>query len=150
MINFSASTIEDVPQLKEWIAHDPYHFHQGQSEWWLTGMEGSLLAFLLTDERGPLTFVRLDREGEHVRIHTQFAPRAEVSQRRLVAGMIQCLDALVMRATVEGFKGMIFNSINPSLISFMGKRFGFKRLDKTDDYVLRFEQGEICSDEKKM
>lgn len=138
MINFSVSTIEDVPQLTEWIAHDPYHFHQGQPEWWLTGMEGSLLAFLLTDERGPLTFVRLDREGEHVRIHTQFAPRAEISQRRLVAGMIQCLDALVMRATVEGFKGMIFNSISPSLISFMGKRFGFKSIGN-DDYRLDFE-----------
>lgn len=138
MIHFSVSLESDIPQLAEWASIDPYHFHQGQPEWWLTGVEGSLLAFILTDERGPLTFVRLDREGEHVRIHTQFAPREEVSQRRLVAGMIQCLDVLVMRATVEGFKGMIFNSVSPSLIAFMGKRFGFKSVGN-DDYRLDFE-----------
>lgn len=139
MIKFETSLPSDLSQLSEWIAADPYHFHQGQPEWWLTGMEGSLLAFLLMDERGPLTFVRLDKEGEHVRIHTQFAPRAEVSQRRLVAGMIQCLDALIMRATVEGFKGMIFNSVSPSLIAFMCKRFGFESVGN-DDYRLDFKE----------
>lgn len=137
MINFSASTIDDVPQLTEWIAHDPYHFRQCNPEWWITGND-NLLAFCLMDERGPLTFTRLDSEGEYVRIHCQFPPRREVSQRRLVVGMIQCMDKLIeLYRTDTSCKGMIFNSINPTLITFMSKRFGFV-FDKNNDYVLKF------------
>lgn len=137
MIHFSESTVEDIPQLNEWIIHDPYHFHQGQPEWWLTGHEGSLLAFCLMDERGPLTFVRLDNEGEYARIHTQFAPRDVVSRHRLVSGMLQCMESLI-ELYKGNKKGMIFNSINPTLIAFMCKRLGFKSIG-SDDYRLDFE-----------
>ena len=135
MINFSESTESDVSQIVEWTAHDPYHKHQGQPEWWLTG--NGLLAFCLQDSKGPLTFVRLDEEGEYVRIHTQFAPESVVSKRRLVVGMCECLKKLIPLYK-ETKKGMIFNSINPSLIAFMDKYFGFKSVG-SDDYRLDFE-----------
>lgn len=77
-IKLTPSLPSDVEQLTEWIACDPYHFHQSHPEWWLTGAKGSLLAFCLTDAQGPLTFVRLEEEGEYVRIHTQFAPESVV------------------------------------------------------------------------
>jgi hypothetical protein len=137
MINFSPSTVEDIPQLSEWIQHDPYHFHQGQPEWWMTGSEGSLLAFCLMDARGPLAFVRLDEEGEYVRIHTQFAPRDVVSRHRLVLGMLQCMESLI-ELYKGSKKGMIFNSINPSLVAFMCKRLHFTSIG-SDDYRLDFE-----------
>lgn len=136
MINFSSSTENDLEQLTEWIQHDPYHFHLGQPEWWLTGAQGSLLAFCLMDEKGPLTFVRLDNEGEYVRIHTQFAPEAVVSKRRLLVGMMQSMEQLIKLYKLNK-KGMIFNSISPTLIAFMIKRFGFKSVGK-DDYQLIF------------
>jgi hypothetical protein len=138
MITLSASTAADLEQLTEWIAHDPYHFHQGQPEWWLTGAEGSLLAFCLNDARGPLSFVRLDAEGEYVRIHTQFAPDAIVSKRRLVVGMIECMKKLIELYKAGGKKGMVFNSINPGLVAFMDNRLGFKPVGN-DDYVLEFK-----------
>jgi hypothetical protein len=138
MISFSASSADDLQQLTEWIQHDPYHFHLGQPEWWLTGAQDSLLAFCLMDARGPLTYVRLDAEGEYVRIHTQFAPESVVSKRRLVVGMIECMKKLIEIYKADGKKGMIFNSISSSLIAFMDKYLGFKSVGN-DDYRLDFE-----------
>jgi len=137
MINLSPSTPDDLEQLTEWIAHDPYHFHLGQPDWWLTGSEGSLLAFCLMDSRGPLTYVRLDEEGEYVRIHTQFAPESVVSKRRLIVGMIECVRKLVEVYTGSK-KGMIFNSVSPNLIAFMGNHLNFITVGN-DDYQLDFE-----------
>jgi hypothetical protein len=138
MIETIPSTTDDLQQLREWIANDPYHFHQGQPEWWLSEAEGSLLAFCLTDERGPLTYVRLDVEGDYVRIHTQFAPRATVSKHRLVLGMLQAVKSLIIMYSEMGAKGLVFNSVNSSLVAFMDKYLGFKPVDG-DDYRLDFE-----------
>lgn len=137
MINFSPSTLIDLEQLTEWISHDPYHFHLGQPEWWLTGAEGSLLSFCLMDGKGPVAYVRLD-EGDDIRIHTQFAPETVVSKRRLVVGMIQAVRALIGLYKDTSARGLVFNSINPSLIAFMDKHLGFKSVGN-DDYRLDFE-----------
>lgn len=137
MISFSASTLSDIEQLTEWIAHDPYHFHQGHPEWWLSEAEGSLLAFCLMDNRGPLAYARLDAEGEYVRINTQFAPESVVSKRRLVVGMIWAVRCLIKLYKGGAVKGFVFNSVNPSLIGFMDKHLGFKSIG-SDDYRLDF------------
>lgn len=136
-MQFTPSTFDDIEQIREWILHDPYHFHQGQPEWWLTGVDESLLAFCLADERGPLSYVRLDAEGEYVRIHTQFAPLSVVSKRRLVVGMIQALKTLA-DLYKGAYKGLVFNSINPSLIAFLDKHLGFKPVGN-NDFRLDFE-----------
>lgn len=137
-MEFTPSTFDDIEQLTEWISHDPYHFHQGQPEWWLTGMDDSLLAFCLMDERGPLCYVRLDAEGEYVRIHTQFAPLSVVSKRRLVVGMIQAIRTLTDLYKTNGSKGLVFNSVSPSLITFLEKHLGFKPVGN-NDFRLDFE-----------
>jgi hypothetical protein len=129
----------DLDQLNLWISVDPYHFHQGQPEWWLSGAEGSLLSFCLMDDRGPLTYVRLDAEGEYVRIHTQFAPQFVVSKRRLVIGMIHAVRSLIELYKSAGKKGLVFNSVNPSLVAFMDKYLEFKSVGD-DDYRLDFEE----------
>ena len=138
MIQFIPSTENDLQPLQEWIANDPYHFHQGQPEWWLSEAAGSLFAFCMTDDSGPLTYVRLDIEGEYIRIHTQFAPETVVSKRRLIVGMIRAIDSLIIMYRDMGAKGLIFNSVNPTLVAFMSKRFDFKSVGN-DDYRLDFE-----------
>lgn len=138
-MNFTPSTFDDIEQLTEWIAHDPYHFHLGQPEWWLSGANGSLLSFCFTDEKGPLVYARLDLEGEYIRIHTQFAPETVVSKRRLIVGMIQGIRTLIEVYKTQGYKGFIFNSVNPSLFGFMDKHLGFKSIGN-DDYRLDFEE----------
>jgi hypothetical protein len=136
MINLSESTLDDLEQLTEWILHDPYHFHQGQPEWWLTGND-NLLAFCLMDEIGPVCYVRLDSENGYVRIHTQFAPESVVGKRRLVSAMVQCMSKLI-EFYKESAKGMIFNSVSPSLVAFMSKNLKFESVGN-DDYQLEFE-----------
>lgn len=138
MITFNPSTADDLNQLDLWIAHDPYQFHQGQPEWWLSGAESSLLSFRLEDNIGPLTYVRLDEEDEYIRIHTQFAPETTVSKRRLVVGMIHAVKVLIEAYKNEGKKGLVFNSINSSLYTFMNKHLGFKSIGN-DNYQLDFE-----------
>jgi len=139
MINLSSSTREDVPQLNEWIQVDPYHKHQGQPEWWLTG--GGLLSFCLMDNKGPLAYVRLDDEGEYVRINTQFGPESIVSKRRLVVGMLQCMSLLTDIYKTQGKKGFVFESISPTLITFMSKRQGFSSIGGSE-YRVDFEAKE--------
>jgi hypothetical protein len=128
----------DVEQIAEWTKADPYHYRQDQPEWWLTNAEGGLLAFCLMDDHGPLAYVRTDAEGEYVRIHTQFAPESVVSKRRLVVGMIECMKTLIELNKTVGARGMIFNSVNESLIAFMGKHLKFKPVGQ-NDYRLDFE-----------
>lgn len=137
MITITESTLADIPLLTEWISRDPYHFHLGQPHWWLSQAEGSLLAFRLDDDKGPLTFVRLNAEGEHVRIHTQFAPEDVVSKRRLVVGMVYAIKSLIVLFQDKS-KGLIFDSVSPTLIAFMGKNFGFKHVGG-NDHRLDFE-----------
>ncbi|VVB50957.1 Uncharacterised protein [uncultured archaeon] len=139
VISFSPSVFGDIPQIEEWTQHDPYHSHQNQPEWWLTE-NSSLLAFCLMDARGPLSYVRLDVEGEYIRLHTQFAPRSVVSRHRLVVGMLECMRRLIALYRADRcFKGIVFNSVSPSLIAFMQKHHGFKSVG-SDDYRLDFEE----------
>lgn len=135
-MELTPSTELDIEQIREWTLHDPYHFRRCLPEWWLTG--NGLLAFCLMDSRGPLTYVRLDEEGEYVRIHTQFAPQSVVSKRRLVVGMIECVRKLIEIYKGEK-KGLIFGSVSPSLIAFMDKHLGFKYVGD-NDHRLDFER----------
>lgn len=135
MINFYESTTKDLEQLGEWTANDTYHSNYNQPDWWLTG--NGILAFRLDDTRGPLTYVRLNEEGGYVRIHAQFAPESVVGKRRLVSGMMKCMDCLKELYKLN-YKGMIFNSVSPSLIAFMENYQGFKSVGN-DDYQLNFE-----------
>lgn len=134
-MEFSPSTENDVEQLTEWIQADPYHKDCLNPHWWLTGTEGSLLAFCLTDGKGPLTYVRLDSEYGYVRIHTQFAPESVVSKRRLVVGMIGAINKL--KEYYQDHKGLVFKSVSPNLIDFMG-RLGFVSVGN-NDYRFNFE-----------
>ena len=139
-MKLTPTTAEDIPQIQEWVAADPWH--KDDLKWsdaagMLTG--NGLLAFCLQDDAGPLVFVRLDADGEMVRIVMQFGPVSEVSKRRLVVGLARIgVPAMIAFARDRGFKGLIFESVNESLIGF-GNRLGFKAAGG-DDYSLTFEE----------
>lgn len=135
-VEFSPSILDDIPQIAEWASYDPYHFMQTTPEFWLTGAEGSLLTFCLTDEKGPLCYVRIDPESGFARVHIQFAPESVVSKRRLVVGLLMGLGVMKGSLPDAGMKGMIFNTINPALANFFIKQ-GFKSVGN-DDYRLDF------------
>jgi hypothetical protein len=139
------TTKDDLPKINEWIAADPWHREDknNTAEFLLTG--NGELAFKVTDDIGSLCFVRLDKEGERLRLATQFGPESEVSKKRLIVGLLkEGIPGIICFATgvQPAYKGIVFESVNESLIEFMGKQGFFH--DKADDYVLTFEEN-ICA-----
>lgn len=131
-----------LPQIQEWIDADPYHKDDPRctAEGLLTGQ--GKLTFCLADDEGPLCFVRLDAEGEMLRLSTQFAPESEVSKKRLITGLLSTgIPAIIKFGQDEGFKGIVFESTSDSLIGFMDKQ-GFKHVSGID-YALAFEEQHV-------
>lgn len=133
MINFVATTQEDLPLLKSWVDEDSWHHSKEETDWWLRGY----LSFKLTDERGVTVFVRFDREGDLVRLHSQFATPSEVSEARVALSISEAIPRFSVCARVDGVKGIITESISPKLIAFLTTRLGFVH-SKGNDYVLMF------------
>jgi hypothetical protein len=135
MVDLRVSTKEDLDTIKAWVTEDPWHKHQGTPEWWLTG--NGFLSFCMKDENGPVFFSRIDQDGEWFKIHCQFAPRQAVNRDRVVEGISTFLRVIPPRlSSIQGMKGMRFDSESPSLIKFLVSR-GF---DKTEvgDYAFEF------------
>lgn len=142
MIEFSTSESDDLLQILEWMTADPYHYHQVEisgPQWWLTGTD-CLLAGCVSDEGGPVFYFRLDKDGELIRLHIQFAPENQVPKRRIAKGIVDAIPVWKIYAqSLEG-KGLVFESTNPSLIKF-GEKLGFKQHPEfPNDYVLDFKE----------
>lgn len=139
MIRLTEVTSQDVEQIKEWTASDEWHAYlkPSSAESYVTG--NGLLSFCIQDDKGPVVFVRFDKDGDLLRVATQFAPVSVVSKRRLIAGIITALvPSIVSVGKENGLKGAVYESVSPTLINFMSK-FGFKAAGN-DDYVLTFEE----------
>jgi hypothetical protein len=133
VINFVATTQEDLPVLKSWVDADSWHQSKEETDWWLRGY----LSFKLTDDRGITVFVRFDREGELVRLHSQFATSSEVSEVRVALSISEAIPRFIVCARADGVKGIITESISPKLIAFLTTRLGFVH-SQGNDYVLMF------------
>jgi hypothetical protein len=139
MVELTSTLPANLDRIKEWIAVDPWHKDDPTflAEGLLTGQ--GLLSFCVADSEGPLCFVRLDAEGDMVRFATQFGPEAEVSKRRLITGLLSTgIPALIAFAKDKGYKGLVFETTNESLINFMDKQ-GFKTAGN-NDYALVFKE----------
>jgi len=133
MIDFITTTIDDLPQILEWISADPYHLQDANPEsavWFLTGAN-CFLSCAVKDEEGLVLYIQLRKENDWVRIGTQFAPENQVSRKRVAKSIAQAMPVLKTVTEKEGFKGLIFESISPSLIKFMFS-FGFQSYEDND------------------
>ena len=143
MIKFVSTIADDQPQILEWAKADPYHsskIEYSGPAWWLTGVEGSLLAGGVDDESGPVLYYRFDREGELVRMHCQFAPVEQVNKQRVVLAIQDAVATVSVLFKAQGYKGIVFESTSGSLIRFMNK-LGFKPLvESPNDFVLVFQE----------
>jgi len=135
-MKFTPSTEQDIEQLTEWIKADPYHKGCLDPLWWLTGQ--GLLCYCLQDEKGPTMYVRLDKDGDLLRIHTQFAPQSEVSKIRTAKSLLWAFPKMRDVAKKNNLTGFVFKSISEKLITFMQIAFSFVPIGN-DDYQLLFE-----------
>jgi hypothetical protein len=137
-IRLTASTLDDIDQIKEWQRVDLDEDHRTiDPTWWLTGND-SYLSFCIQDDEGPVCWVRLDKENEHARLGTQFAPPEIVSKPRLVAGMLAAFKVCVPHLVEEGFHGIITMTRFPHLANFLVSQVKFERVGQTDEYLLKF------------
>jgi hypothetical protein len=137
MIKLTETTPQDVEQIKNWLSADPWHRDDPRNVPELMTTGNGLLSFCLQDDKGPLAYFKLTNNDELARIAIQFAPEEVVSKRRLIVGLVKAgIPAMKMFALQNGFKGLVFESISPLLISF-GERQGFKSVGN-DDYALLF------------
>lgn len=137
MVTMRPTVGTDLECIESWIFQDPFHKDDPRCtpQGLLTG--NGELTFCLQDEIGALCFVRLDDEEGLLRLSTQFGPESEVNKRRLVTGLLELgIPAIIKFGKNNGYGGIIFESINESLIKFMQKQ-GFFPV-KDDDYALAF------------
>lgn len=134
-MKFTPTIIDDLPQISEWAAADPFHQNQNVPSWWLSGT--CWLAACFEDNKGPVVYIKVE-EGDYYRLHCQFAPSEIVSKRRLIVSMLKGLPILLEQIGETKAKGVVFQSTNPSLIKFLSS-LNFQP-SENDDYVLRFER----------
>jgi len=138
MTRLEAITVNYLDKIQTWIQADPFHRDspKNQAEALLTGK--GLLTFRIVDEIGDVMFVRLDAEQNMVRWSAQFGPQEEVSKRRVIGALLKAAIPAVLKFSQDkGYKGVVYESVNPPLIQFMNKQ-GFKSVGG-DDYALIFE-----------
>ena len=120
--------------LKSWIDADAWHQNKEEVDWWLRGY----LSFKLVDERGTTVFVRFDREGDKVRLHSQFAIPSDVSEARVALSIMDAIPRFIECAKVDGVKGIVTESVSPKLVAFLQAHLGFEYSGAGNDYVLKF------------
>lgn len=135
MIRLTETTPADVPQIREWVELDPWHKDDPRNVPELMTTGHGLLSFCLQDDEGPLGYFKLTEEGDLIRIAIQFAPEDVVSKKRLVVGLINAgIPAMKSFAIQKRYRGLVFESISPSLIAF-GRKQGFESIGG-DNYAL--------------
>jgi len=140
MLRIITTEKTDLGQIREWMKEDPWHSHlpNQTAEELLTG--AGLLCFCIQDDKGPIVFVRFDKDDDEnlLRISTQFAPESEVSKRRLVVSLTRSLVPMIIKFGKDNkFDGAVYESVSSKLIEFMSK-FGFRPAGN-NDYMLAFE-----------
>ena len=135
MVKFVPTVDADRPLIESWIDADFWHSVK-DAKWWTFGY----LTFKLIDEHGITMFVRLDREGDLVRLHTQFAPVEEVSKKRVATAIMQAIPEFIPYAKLDNLTGIITESISERLVAFL-KKLGFEHIAGYD-YMLKFTTSE--------
>ncbi len=143
MLKVTTVTPADLDEIRAWLATDSWHNTNlnNKAEFMLSA-NGGLLSFCVKDDQGSVFYIRLDKDfrgSDLVRVTAQFAPVDVVSKRRVVIGLKKAfLPVSIKFAKDKGYKGLIFESVNPSLIAFMD-RLDFEPAEN-DDYALRFKE----------
>ena len=136
MIKLTPSTLDDIPQITDWMAADEYLQNQGDPTWWLTGTP-CLLAFYGQDDIGPVFYVKLVEMDGYARMYTVFGPANEVAPKRIAKAILAIVPQLSLVMKDLNCKGITFETKSTSLGVFMEKNLNFV-LDKDGTYVLEF------------
>jgi hypothetical protein len=136
-VSFESSAEADSPQITTWTAVDGSKSPSLPPEYWLTGSPGCILACCVKDEEGTVLYLRAEQEGNFVRFHTLFGPVDVVSQKRVALTLLEGFPRFSESMKPHGI-GLVMETRSESLAQFMTGKFGFARVEGTDDYCLLF------------
>ena len=116
----------DRQLLTDWIAADPDHAGKNTADFWIIPST----SFAIEDSAGPIMFVRQETQADgDLRVHVQFDSKARL---RTAKALSEALPRVKDSARNAGCKGMIFESVSPSLINFCCKLHDFKSVGHND------------------
>jgi hypothetical protein len=149
-MRLETSTAADIAQIRSWSEVDIDKFHRSVSpKFWLTAAPGSYLAGAIDDAEGRVLYFRFDREGDLLRMHTQFAPETVVSRRRVAVAINKVLPEYLALAAEVGISGIVFETVFSALAAFMA-RIGFVKAEgENNDYILKFAASAASSTEQE-
>jgi hypothetical protein len=136
MIQFLPSTDDDLAEIIQWqLADDskpdvPFGF-------WLTGSADNPLTCKVCDDLGTVLYLRMDREGSGLRMHTLFTPDSKEGRKRIATMLGD--NFLAFAAQMKAFgESITFYSASQSLVNYM-MLLGFRPADAPDNYTLMLE-----------
>lgn len=122
---------EDKQRLQEWIDFDSSKKH-AEPEGWYTGK--GLLSFRYDDSKGPVCYIRMDKEDNLARLYYLFVPNAET---RIAKAILKTIPMCADVAKEQNLKGLVYDSVSLKLIDFCWRAFGFVSAGG-DNYKLEF------------
>lgn len=136
MVNFQSSVESDLAQVREWQSRDESKALGLSPRYWLTGADGCIFACRVDDSDGPVLYLRAEQEGEAARFHTLFGTQPEVSQKRIALTLLEGFPRFAEAMRAYG-NALVMETKAESLAKFMQDKFGFARVEGTDDYQIQ-------------
>lgn len=128
------ATPEDIALAHEWTRADKHHDGVIAPEFWLEQDKG-VDCYVLTDRTGPVLFLRMEKV---VRFLIQFSPAPDrIDRERLREAMRAGLGYLEMSLGAVGVGEIVFDSVSPTLRTFVGKALGFAERSTTLSRTVR-------------
>jgi len=125
-------TEQDKPEIDEWISRDPDHSAKDMTSDYFDALE----SFCIEDEDGPIMYVGIEwpqwPDRALARLHIQFN---EGQQTRTGTALLRAFPIVKEVLRLLGCSQIIFESVSRPLIAFTKRRFGFRRVPGTDDYI---------------
>jgi hypothetical protein len=133
VLKFEPSVLEDVPLIVEWQLSDASKADDLQFQFWLTGIADVPVICKVCDAEGVVLFLRMDREGTGLRMHTLFLPDSKEGRKRIATLLGNYFLGFAERMKEFG-DSIVFESTSPHLVNFM-YLLGFRHVSG-DDYRL--------------
>ena len=115
MIVFRQAEPEDILMLTVWIEADRVHRDRIKPEFF-TERTTNISCYAIQDDKGPVIFVRQEKEGDAFRLHTQFPP---TSRRRIVKALEQAYPLVAADAKRRGYREIHFETGSIALARVM-------------------------------
>ena len=134
MILFEASTEADLEQIAAWQALDDSKSLELPHQFWLTGSDDNPLTCKVLDDQGVVLYLRMDKEGHGLRMHTLFMPNSREARKRVASLLGDNFLNFAAQMAVHG-DSIVFESKSPSLVNYM-MLLGFRSAGGNDYRLL--------------